>query len=300
MLLIVLFFSLSLTNAENITQNSTNETLENVSSLNLPTVAPLPELEILRIIPQEVKVGDVQLIIEVKNNKNETISGLTAIVSGNGFSTYDVIASDAIEENQKDYIIVQSNFQKVGNITLTIKMNNAIYYYNMSVIGQDTLVQQQIAQQEEIAKKEILTNLSQQVEVLKEKYDELEANLTDKKENHFDVSKINLDDLKKYIRTAETNWLQEDITSTRISLRLAEEEYEYQSTRLGSVKEIPLLQRLKDNALLFSAIAGALITFFALSELLRKKSEHVVVKITNIKKEKQKNGKDHKDKRKRV
>lgn len=56
--------------------------------------------------------------------------------------------------------------------------------------------------------------------------------------------------------------------------------------KLDSAETISILTRLKENAVFFSAIAGAIITFFALSELLRRKGEGIVQNMHKSKEDK--------------
>ena len=232
-------------------------------------------ISITKFIPTEFKVGDVQFNIQVQNNENNSIENIFAIVTGNGFSTYDVIPIEILAPEDKDYIFIIGNFKNPGEINLSIKINNKIFYQKVSVIGENnTELEDLIKKQEETNK--ILNNLSIELSILKENYSNLENEIADKKENNYDVSKINLDDLKRYLRNAEASILGKDVENAQINIDLAEEEFSYQKSKINNLKKIPLLSRIKENSVLFTAIAGALIMIFTLYELLKNKSEKLV------------------------
>ena len=50
-----------------------------------------------------------------------------------------------------------------------------------------------------------------------------------------------------------------------------------------NLKKLSAIKRFKENIILFSSIAGAIITFFALYELLKKKSKEATTRIETIK-----------------
>ena len=125
-------------------------------------------------------------------------------------------------------------------------------------------------------------NLSDTLGDLEQNYNALEDELSSKSDNNYDVSRINLDDLKRILRDTQLNILTENIGEARINLNLAQQEYNDQKNNLGRTSKIPFIQRTKDYAVLFSAIAGALIMFFTLSEMLRRRGESVFSTVGRI------------------
>lgn len=131
-------------------------------------------IEIISFIPQTFKIGDVQFNIKIKNNRNETLNNIIALISGKEFSTYDITPIDSLEENQRDYILVSGNFKESGNITLTIKINEQTFYQNISVINENQAdIDEKLKQQQD--KIDTLNNLSQQLQDLKQRYSQLET-----------------------------------------------------------------------------------------------------------------------------
>jgi len=223
-------------------------------------------ISLVNFFPTETKIGDVQFNIQIKNDGNETINNLIAFVSGRGYSSYDIVPADSLAPGEKSYIMVYGNLKESGNVTLTLRVDREIFYKNITVENPD---EEDVtdAEKERIE----LENVSQQIEELKGRYASLELEISDKKDNGYDTSKISLDDLKKYLRTAEASVLDGNLRNANSNLKLAIEEYEYQKDKLDAAKAIPTINIVKDYAIIFSAIAGSIIVFFTVYELLIKK-----------------------------
>jgi len=273
----VFIFSLIITLCLNvlISQESENQSQEqkNISAI-----------ELIALIPTTFKIGDVQFDIRVKNNYNKTLENLMAFVTGNGFSTYEVIGIDLLEPQEKNNIIVFGNFKESGNITLMIKIDKNIFYRNVTVIDDKEENEENMMKQ----KIETLNNLSQQLFDLKQRYYKLELEYNNKKSNNYEVSDVNLEPIKKYIEEIELDINNENIKNAKAKLSIANEIYTEEKNKLENAKQKSFILILKDYAFIFSTIAGALVTFFVLSELLKKKSEGLIKNIKKIKKKKYK------------
>lgn len=264
--------------AENVTVNDSlivNESIQNETNLttnvsNISTVS----VAIRHFLPAEAKKGDVQLSINVQNLKSEVISNVYAYVSGDGFSSYSVVPIDSLKPEEKSYILVSGNFKKAGNINLTIKINEETFYQVVNVLDDSAGA---VAYNTELA-----LNLSKEIAILKNNYSALELEIQTKKKEGFDVSGVVLSDLKVILRDAQANLLSENLIQARVKLDLAQEEYLAQSVKMKSLSKVSLAAKLKDNAVLFSTLAGAIITFFTLYELLKRKKEHLKETIKSI------------------
>lgn len=251
-----------------------NNTANNYNTTN----PEIEKIEILSFIPKKFNAGDVQFNIRIVNNHTTALKNIVPIISGKGFSTYEIIPIDSLQPREKDYIIVSGNFKESGTISLTIKINEEIF-------TQDVVVENPnagSALKEDEDKKNILANLSLQLSDLKQKYSELESDYFNKKDEEYDLSKVNLDDFKSYIHDIEIDITNEDVKNSIANIKLAYESYENQKKKLEASREKSSIVKLKENALIFSTIAGALITLFALSELLKNKSRHVAITIKKV------------------
>ncbi|MFA5259164.1 MAG: hypothetical protein WC979_06660 [Candidatus Pacearchaeota archaeon] len=263
-------------NTSNIEYPASNySNISEITNTSVPNIS----ISLINIIPRSFNLGDTQISIRVQNNDQVAKKNLAALVSGKGFATYDVIPIDILAPGERDYILLLGNFREAGNLTLTIRIDDNVFKEEVSVIDQYLIEQQN----QEAENKQILANLSVEFLILKQNYTFLENYYYAKKEDNYDVSKVSLDQLKIYIRAVDSSILNEDIKNAKSNLKLASDEYVDQKTKLDSATTISIITRFKENAVFFSAIAGAIITFFALSELLKRKSENLVQTINRNK-----------------
>ena len=96
-----------------------------------------------------------------------------------------------------------------------------------------------------------------------------------------------MNELKNYLRSAQASILAENVDEARINIELATEEYDNIQNRVSYLKKLPFIIRYKEYAIIFSSIAGAILTFFTLSELLKKKGSYVATTIRNRKDKKE-------------
>lgn len=258
-----MFLVLSPSLALDANLTDTNQTIQNITTL--------PPLVLKSINPSTFNTGDVQFNIQIYNQGNETLKNLIPLLSGNGFSTSNIIPIDELSPGSTGYFLVIGHFSNPGNIELSIKVNSQAFLYNLTVNSNVVQESQKLSQ-------ELIQNLTIQLSDLKKIYSLLEQELTDKS-GEYDVSKINLADAKKYIRDTEAAILVQDTTKAQANLALAMEEIKDQQAKMSRVTPISTIDKIKSNAGTFSAIAGALITFFAVYELLKKKSSAVVTKV---------------------
>ncbi len=263
--------------ADELTVNETNETEI--------TQEPIKDIIFKNFIPKEFKLGNAQFSIQIQSNKNETLSNIAALISGNGFSTYDITPIDSLEFEEKGYILVNGNFKESGLINLTIRVNKEIFYQEVNVLGESEedlkKAEALLKQQEE--KKKVLVGLSSKLEALEQNYSDLETQLKKKEEEDYDIKDVKLEDLKKYIRQTQASILGEHLDEARVNLGLAGKELNAVEGKIETLEKLPFMSRFREHLIVFSSIAGAVITFFALYELLKKKGKEAVTTIGNIK-----------------
>jgi len=297
----------NVSNESNITENITlNESVsENITpsnesvpgnitqlnesvSENITQKGEVADFTITDFIPQEFKIGDAQFNIRVKNIGNVEIKDLVAIVSGKGFSTYDVIAIDSLKPEETSYIIVMGNFRERGNITLNIRLFNKLFYQNVTVIDPNYEGDQQRLielKKEEEAKNRLIDDLSVQLGELEANFTILENEFNAKKAKNYDLSGVNLEELRKFLRDARSSIVVVDTDRAKVSLSLALDEYNYQKNKLDNAHPIKrsISDIVRGNLILFSSMAGAIITLFTLHEILKKKQESLSKKIMEVK-----------------
>jgi hypothetical protein len=247
-----------------------NQTMDNSSVI-------VPNLILTNFMPQEVKLGDVQFNVQIQNNKNEIVNNTFAFITGTGFSTYNVASIASLAPGEKDYIFVYGNLKQAGNITLTIKINDETFYQNITVINQNIESDQQKLDelQAEQEKEQQIKNISDKLNGLKQNFTSLQNEFSDKQSGNYDVSLINLNILDNYLHNVQADILTGNVNDANLNLNLANQEYLTQKNNLDNVKKVPLITILKNNVVLFSTFAGAILTIFALYELFKKKKEDI-------------------------
>lgn len=297
---IIILLMLSAVSAFALDENATGLNITSNDSLSDENAIPpfpddnivetpeeVSDFAITNVVPNEFNAGDIQFNIQVQNNGTVELKNLAAVISGKGFSTYDVVQIDSLKAGEKSYIIVMGNEKSFGNITLTIKINEKTFLRNIIISNPDavdTSKNLEDTKKAEEANKKELSNLSAQLDDLNKKYKTLEDELQTKKSNDYDVSNVDLEDLKNFLRDAQSAIIQEDIRKSRVGVSLATNEYNDQKDHLDSAQIIKrsISGLLKDNAVLISTLAGSIIAFFSLWELLKKKKEHLYQKIKEV------------------
>lgn len=263
----------NITNTTNTTNTSTTTTpIEQNNQTTNEMPVDIEGVDLISILPDTFNVGDIQLSIELQNNGTITLNNVPALVSGKGFSTYNIISIPLLEPKQTGYVIVMGNFKQGGELPLTIKVNDFTFKYNVTVVDSNkaTETAQDIEQ-----KNANIQSLTSQLQEFEQKYRDLEQQFHDKKRDKYDVADINIADLKTFLTNTRTALLTNDIVTANASFDLVQNEYAYQKTKLDKAQiiEESFSQTLKNNAVLISSIAGAIIMLFTLYELLKKKKE---------------------------
>jgi len=242
--------------------------VENVSEVEL-----VVSFELVSVTPSETEVGDTLLELTFHNNGTIALSELTPVVVGSGFSTIDVTPIKLLKPNQTDISFVSGQFSNPGIFLLTIKVRDQVLRRSIRVIDSKVKPVEDLTVMK--------ADLSNQLETLRANYKELDTSYRQKKDS-YDVSNIDLTELKKLISSAETALIQMNLVSANASIIQAQREFADQKAALESVQKIGILKRLRDNIIPFSAIAGAIITLFSFYELMKKKQQHLSKKISEV------------------
>lgn len=254
-----------------------------------PAPVPVPEPEpepvivdfdLINVTPDEAQKGDVLLKIVIKNTGTTPLSNSVPVVVGRGFSTYDTVPLPELKPGKKGDIFVSGTFAEAGDILLTIKLNDHIFYdrIHISSAEPDAAAMQRTAE----IRAALLKNLTAEIQALKTSYDELEQEVRSKKKG-YDLSEVKLDELKKYLLNAEAAAAGGEIEKVRPSLVQAQGEYADQRQRLDAAQKKPFLSIIRDNIVVVSAIIGGILTIFTGYEFFKKKQQVVVEKFKEIK-----------------
>lgn len=274
--------NLSEVNATSV--NATFETISFFASSNVSTnVTPLvPQLLVLKLVPDMFRAGDMQFSILFLNNGSAPFSTSSVGLTYPGFASYSVSVLDELGPGAKGFVLVSGKFEQEGSGNMTIQVG-AISFVVPLVVSAGA---KGIVSSESLLDAH-LSNVSAQLREVKQRYALLEQELATKRKEGYALGGISLDDAKVYLRDAEAALIRREPLEAQAGLALAEDELGLRSLQLSVVEKKSLLDTLKENAVLFSTLGGALVMFFTLYELLKKKSAVAVetVKQKLVKKE---------------
>ncbi len=258
---------------------------------------------IVTVTPTEATQGDVILTVNVENNGTVPLSNLIPVITGKGFSVYNVVPIEEAAPGKIATSYVLGQFSDPGNITLTIKINGKRITQTVAVEGSA----QQSAEELEATKKEALAALSGQIEHLEKNYEQLESMLQEKQDDYV-LADVKLDKLKEYIRTAQSRMLAGQVKEANMSIILATTEYADVKNTVEHARKKSFFDKIRNNILLISSLAGAILTLFAFFEFVKRKQHGIYKKIkefrvdknTKIEVHKKKEGTKGKSKKKKT
>ncbi len=283
------------------TTNTTNQTT--ATEETMPGILDF----IITLTPTEVKQGDAILTVQIENNGTVALQNIIPLVSGRGFSAYDIVSIEEIAPGKTASAYVLGHFSDAGTIVLTIKINGRTVTQPIMVSGSS-----QNEEERKALEKEALQTLSLQLDNLENKYAMLEEELEQKKKDYL-LPEMDIEGVKENIRNAQSRILADEVEEANISIILALAEYEEQKNKLDSAQKKSFFDKIQDNILLISTLAGAILTLFAFFEFVKRKQAGLYQKIKEFKVDKdtkievhkkkdpkadKKEGKDNKNKEK--
>lgn len=243
------------------------------------------DFSIDKITPTSTKVGVSQLNILIKNTGNVDLKEISAEVTGDGIETLESTPIAALAAGDKDYVFVQINASKPGNIDLVIKLyvDNML---NRKSVGSLAVIKPKVDEPKVNDTPEFdPTVLSDQLDQLREKYKTLEKDYNDKKAANYVLDAVT-DDIKELhtqILTAQSALYDTDYKKTQTYLALAKDTSITVEQELKDAKPtvVKFSDKLKGNLIYVGSIAAAVVSFITAITLTR---QHVVnkEKLANI------------------
>lgn len=261
----------------NQTNNLTNSTLDNITIEGLLDEVNYTDFNIVNISPTLVAVGDNLFTIEIENTGSTTIENLIPLVSGYGFSSYKTIPIKELLPSERDlaYVFAQLNYE--SEVILTVTINDKTEYFTINVLSESQAVNESII----IDENEQL-NITNRLYLLEDDYKTMQESIKKMEKDYF-VNDIDLKDLKDYISRSKLQLLSGNLEQANISLVLAEEEFLDLNNKLVSAKKKSIFDTIKDNILLISTLAGAMITLYTFYEFVKRKQKGLYKKIKEFK-----------------
>ncbi|MCX6711423.1 MAG: hypothetical protein NT139_00080 [Candidatus Woesearchaeota archaeon] len=280
---LVLLLSLYIVNAQENNESSNLSDVTNETVLIEPTNVSITNFTLLKIIPNEMNIGDTQLNLQIENTGNTDVSDVSALITGKGVSTYNIEPIDILHPGERGYILLWISTKQAGNISLNIKIKDKIFTKEITVINPN-------AQSGEGIDLEKLNLLNNELTNLTKLYDQYNADYKKKKDVGYDVSGISFTDVKNYIRNAQVYSTKKDVINLEANTVLIQSELEDIKSNLDSVviPQKSIKDDIKNNLPLISGVLGTLVTFFAVWEILKKKKESLNKSIKKLDKQKKK------------
>lgn len=286
------------TTANDTIQNLTDGNISDGDSggnddTDIPDVEPpeeeITDYRILNLTPTSVSEGEVFFTILINNVGNTAIKELIPLVSGDGFATYNIIKAKNILPGEVGEAYVRGDIKGSGTVRLTVQVGDRTLYQDIQIESTEPVVdlekEKELERQREEAERQknaTLNSLKEQLSELRANYTSLEEEINAKKSD-YDVSQAKLSELKQYLTDAQSALIDRDPVTANKKLNLATIEFQDQRRKLDEAKKIPLINKVKDNIIVISAIAASLMTLFGLYEIIKKKQEKVYTKIKEVK-----------------
>lgn len=134
--------------SSNVTVNEINETI------------PITDFNLVKMIPDEMNIGDTQLNLQIENIGNTDINDISALITGKGVSTYNIEPIEILHPGERGYILLWINTKQAGDISLNIKIKDKIFTKEIMVIDPNAKKEQEIDLEKLNALNNELSNLT--------------------------------------------------------------------------------------------------------------------------------------------
>ena len=285
--------NITLYELSNETSNETND-----ASPTEPVVEQVPSIvsfSLTNFTPREFEAGDVDMELTIKNTGTVPLQGLVPVIVGRGFFIYDVIPIAQLLPGESKVSEVLGHMSEKGTTILTIKINDQLFYQKVRVTGDVTEINQTLLDQIEQDRIKNKQTITEQLDELKDKTDELERTL-ELKANDYLLEGITTKDLLQYLQDTKYQLVADNVNLANVSVVLAQNEYDDLMHQLETAPKKSFWSKVNDNILIISTIGGALITIFTLYEIFQKKQDDIKKKLNEKKGEKEPEKKDPKKK----
>ena len=229
------------------------------------------DISIEKILPESADIGVAQVNILIRNTGNVDLKNISAEISGDGILTLEKIAIEALVSGDKDYTFTKIRASKAGVIDLVVKL-----YVNNEL--KDTIVRQLNVLEEKVnvtiaAPEFNITELTNELDKLKEQYAKLEQDYQNKKLEGYPVDIVydKLKETSNYINDAQSYLVEEDYKKVKVDLRIINDNLDILVDELKNAKkqEKTLTDKIKANMIYIGSIAAAIVSILTAFSLVR-------------------------------
>ncbi len=232
------------------------------------------EIKIIDFTPKSFAVGENLLKIQVKNPTSDAIKGITAELTGNGFSVNKVVPITELPSGKDDYIFVFVNAANSGEIDTIIKVTgkietgSQIEQLTTTSLNKITVIGNAQQQSANDSRKTELLNILEKIRV---NYSELEKEYLQKKVDGYNVEDAYdlIKGIKSKIQEAQIAIYDGRYPEVQGYLDIINDDMKTLKTilEISKKKDVPLKDRLGSLSLIITLIAmtlGILISSFTL------------------------------------
>jgi len=256
---------------------NSNDSEEPIAPVKTPVIPPVWSFEMAKVIPGDVKIGDSQINIQIKNTGNQNLTNLNAVITGDGVSVYTQESIARLSPTDSKYILAWINTKKSGKIPLSIRIQDKVFTASLNVVDSEETAQAKRDAEELAAKRRKIREIQSDISNLSDIYEAFQKDYYIKESKGYDMTSININDAKSYLRNSQSALAKDDLTDASANVVLLRAELADLREKLVSAQPKPRTWKdiLKENIPLLSGIFGILVGGIAVYEKLKRKAEKV-------------------------
>lgn len=254
-----------------------NESDEHTVPAKIPSIPPVWSFDLAKVIPGDVKIGDSQINILIKNTGNQNLTNLNTVITGDGVSVYTQEQISSLNPSDSKYILAWINTKKSGKIPLSIRVQDKVFTASLNVVDSEQTAQAKKDAEELAAKRRKIREIQSDISNLSDIYEAFQKDYYIKESKGYDMTSININDAKSYLRNSQSALAKEDLTDSSANVVLLRAELSDLREKLVAAQPKPRTWKdvLKENIPLLSGIFGILVGGIAVYEKVKRKAEKV-------------------------
>ena len=260
------------------TNSAVTAETDDTIKVNVRQQAPEQILLLERVVPKNLSIGVQQVNLLIKNGFVADIKEVSAEITGQGVRTIQAIPILSLPPLEKDYVFVTVNATESGTHDIIIKISAIMPEGKIVVsnIEQFTIeAPQEISGGDSSAEPLNASALSVQLAQYREQFRQYDSEYLDKKARGFIVAEVydTLKDTKDSLDDAQISLSEKRLNEAQKHLFRAQLGLEDVKIGLQNARRVQknLADRIKDNALLITAVFAAIAAVVGLIESQRRR-----------------------------
>ena len=258
---------------------STNKTMtkDSEDKIHIDLKSPEAEavLQIDRIAPKNLTIGNNQVNVIVRNKYFAQLTSVTATISGSGIQTTDAVPIQTLAPGDKDYVILKISASESGTKDVVVQLSAEMPSGKISVKYLDqffVMAPPAPATPQETVNASLLF---EQFNQTKELLNGLESQYLDKKSRGYLVSEIydSIKNVKDNLQSAQFALADGKFKDAQKYLLLAQSGLDDVKSGIENAvqPQKTFLDKVKDNALLITTISAAIVAVISMIERQKNK-----------------------------